>query len=83
MNQILHYLKVVTEEDIVPVNELPNENLVSEDVSSLLLNSDVPGATPVVGPQQVQEFPEINDAFMAIGSIFSPQTKVILLHSIM
>ena len=73
------YLKVVTEEDIVPVNELPTENLVSEDVSSLLLNSDVPGATPVVGPQQVQEFPEINQNFMAIGSIYrSTQTKVIL-----
>lgn len=72
------FLKVVTEDDIIPVNDLQKEEIISQDVSGMLLKEDLPGQIPVVGPSGVADFPEISDSFITVGSIYNEKSVEVM-----
>ena len=72
------FLKVVTEDDIIPVNEFATEDIIQQDVSGLLLQKGIPGEVPVVGPSEITDFPEISQSFITVGSIYDPKSTELI-----
>ena len=66
------FLQVLTEDDVVPIDKanLVESELVKEDISKLLSDSAMPGATQVIGPQDISA--EIQVPFETWGNTFSP-----------
>ena len=73
------FLKVVTEDDVVPVDKggLNEDELVRQDIDGLLTKTELPNRTPVIGANEVKAFPEIDEAFITQGSLFSPRDLTI------
>jgi hypothetical protein len=70
------YLRVVTEDDMVPVDkgQLEEKELVREDLTGLLTKAELPNRTKVLGAEEVRSFPEMDEAYIMEGSIFSPDS---------
>ncbi len=69
------FLQVVTEDDVVPIDKagLREGELVSQDINGLLTKTELPNRTPVIGADEIQAFPEIDEAFITVGSLFAPK----------
>ena len=78
------FLQVVFEDDIVPVDksELDNSLLIQQDIDKLLTRAEVPQATPVIGISEINQFPEIDEAFLREGDIFTPSEYRVVLPAI-
>lgn len=68
------FLQVVLEDDVLPIDrgQLSEDELLRQDMSGLLTRSELPDRTPVIGADEVQAFPEMDEAFVTHGSIFQP-----------
>lgn len=77
------YLEVVSEDDILPIdsNSLIEEELIT-DLSQLLTKSIRPKDTPVIGIDEVESFPELDEAFIRHGSIFHPEKDQVVIPAV-
>lgn len=69
------YLRVVTEDDIVPVNkgDISESELVREDISGMLMRSELHENMPVIGPNELEKVAGIDDMFVDVGNSKGPQ----------
>ncbi|SMF46209.1 LysM peptidoglycan-binding domain-containing protein [Pseudobacteriovorax antillogorgiicola] len=75
------FLRVVTEDDVVPVDRgaIVEDELLAEDVTPLLTKAEKPNRTPVISPDELREFPELDEAFIREGDVFrTDHQKVII-----
>jgi hypothetical protein len=65
------FLQVVTEDDIVPVNKggVVEAELVQEDISGMLMRSELPENLEVLDASQLEPMPGIDDMFMSGGGV--------------
>ncbi len=75
------FLQVITEDEVVPVDtaEIRREEILQQDISKLLTRAERPDRTPVVLPEEMEEFPEIDEAFLRQGDIFSSDNFSVIL----
>lgn len=67
------FLQIVTEDDLVPVDKGPLDGLEAENLDGLIARFEGPSSIDVIGPEEVGDFPEIDEAFINVGSFFAPQ----------
>ncbi len=75
------YLRVVTEDDIVPVNkgDIVEKELLTENIDGILMRTSVDGVIPVIGPDELEKVPVIDDMFLDAGRGRGAQpTRVII-----
>lgn len=75
------YLRVVTEDDIVPVNkgDMLEAELVQEDISGMLMQAEIPENMKVIGPDELEKVPGIDEMFILAGNSNQAQpTQVII-----
>lgn len=75
------FLQVVTEDEVIPVDtaEIKKEEILRQDISSLLTRAERLDRTPVLIPEEMGEFPEIDEAFLRQGDIFSSDSFSVIL----
>lgn len=74
------FLRVVSEDDIVPVDKkLVSEKLLQINPQDFLNGSKSFGFTPVIGPDELGAFPEIDEAFISVGGIFVPDRMSVII----
>ncbi|NRA67832.1 MAG: LysM peptidoglycan-binding domain-containing protein [Pseudobacteriovorax sp.] len=66
------FLRVITEDEVLPVDgeQITESDLMREDVSRLLTRLERVDRTPVLTPNEMKPFPEIDEAFVSEGGVF-------------
>ena len=76
------FLRVVTEDEILPVNKggLVESELVREDISGMLMRSELPESMQVINANELGPVPGIEDMFIVSGNLGAPvsETKVLI-----
>lgn len=64
------FLRVVTEDEIMPINKggLIESELVKEDISGMLMRSEIPENMQVLSSSELASIPEIDEMFVLAGN---------------
>lgn len=75
------FLQVVTEDDVMPVDtkDIDPAEMLKQDISSLLTRSERVGRTPVLSADEIKPFPEIDEAFVTEGGVFSSSQLTVIM----
>ena len=67
------FLQVITEDDVMPVdsNDIDPNEMLRQDISDLLTRAERVNRTPVLDATEMKPFPEVDEAFVTEGGIFS------------
>lgn len=80
-NESPPFLQVITEDDILPVakGKVVESELVREDISGMLMRSEIPENMKILNPDELKSFGEIDASFIDAGGRFSLDSKSILI----
>lgn len=74
------FLRVVSEDDIVPVDKaIVSDKLLKIDPREFLIGNGSLGSIPVIGPNELNAFPEIDEAFITTGAAFVPDRMSVII----
>ena len=74
------FLRVVSEDDMVPIDKaLLSDKLLKIDPREFINGGGAVGVTPVIGPTELNAFPEIDEAFITSGGAFVPDRMSVII----
>lgn len=75
------FLQVVTEDDILPVakGKISEAELVREDISGMLMRSEIPQGTTILDPSDIDALLRVDHLFVEVGGNYKAKSKDVVI----
>lgn len=75
------FLQVITEDDILPVakGKLVESELVREDISGMLMRSEIPENTTILDPKDLDSIVRVDNQFIMVGGNYRSDSKPVII----
>lgn len=75
------FLQVITEEDILPVakGQISESELVREDISGMLMRSEIPENTSILNPSDLDAMLRVDNLFVLVGDGYKNSSKAVVI----
>lgn len=75
------FLQVVTEDDILPVakGDISEKELVREDISGMLMRSEIPENTTILDPKDIDALLRVDHLFVEVGGGYKAESKAVII----